>query len=133
MRVIKLGALTPTRDFSFVEDTARGFLHAAVSDGGVGEVVNTGSGFEISVADTAALIARTMKADVEIVLDDQRLRPENSEVERLFAGVDLAAKLLDWTPQYGGLEGFARAMEKTAVWFQDKNNLARYKVDRYNI
>ena len=132
MRVIKLGALKPTRDFSFVEDTARGFLHAAVSDGGVGEVVNTGSGFEISVADTAALIASTMKADVEIVLDDQRLRPENSEVERLFAGVDLAAKLLDWKPDYGGLDGFARAMEKTVAWFQDGSNLKKYKADRYN-
>lgn len=132
-REIKLGALHPTRDFSFVEDTARGFISAAACDALVGEVCNIGSGFEISIGDTARTIAEVMGADIEIRCDDQRLRPENSEVERLFADVEKAQRLMAWEPAYGGLEGFRRGLEATAAWFSDPANLACYKSDRYNI
>jgi NAD dependent epimerase/dehydratase len=133
MREIRLGSLDPTRDFSFVMDTVRGFIAAAESDRSVGEVINVGSNFEVSIGDTAAHIAEVMGAEVEILADDQRVRPEKSEVERLFAGIDKARDLMGWTPQYGGLEGFKRGLAETAAWFAKPENLTFYKADRYNI
>lgn len=132
-REIRLGALHPTRDFTFVRDTARGFLQAAACDAAIGQVTNIGSGFEISIADTAALIGEVMSVDVEIVPDDERMRPAASEVERLFAGTERARERFDWAPEHGGREGFARGLAETAEWFQDPANLAAYKTDRYNI
>lgn len=132
-RQIKLGALHPTRDFTFVTDTARGFIEAAACDALVGQVTNIGSGFEISIGDTARLIAGVMGAEIEITCDQDRLRPEASEVERLFAGTARAEALMGWAPQYGGLEGFRRGLAETADWFRDPANLARYKPHRYNI
>lgn len=133
MQRIKLGALHPTRDFTYVEDTARGFIAALESDAVIGTVTNIGNGFEISIGDTARLIAETMGAGIEIECDPQRLRPENSEVERLFASYDKASRLMNWRPVYGGLEGFKRGLARTVEWFCDPANLATYKVDRYNI
>lgn len=130
-RTLKLGALHPTRDFSFVEDTARGFLAAARCDAIVGEVCNIGSGFEISIGDTARAIADVMGADIEITCDEQRLRPEKSEVERLFAGIDKAREVMGWTPSFGGLDGFKRGLAVTAEWFSDPANRAGYRSDRY--
>lgn len=132
-RQIKLGALHPTRDFTFVTDTARGFIEAAACDALVGQVTNIGSGFEISIGDTARLIAGVMGAEIEITCDQDRLRPDASEVERLFAGTAKAEALMGWAPQYGGLEGFRRGLAETADWFRDPANLARYKPHRYNI
>ena len=132
-RRISLGALHPTRDFTFVRDTVQGFQAAAQCDDIVGEVVNIGSGFEISVGDTAALIAEVMNAKIEIACEEQRLRPQASEVERLFAGTAKAKKFLNWHPAYGGREGFARGLEETVAWFRDPGNLRRYKFERYNI
>lgn len=132
-RQIKLGALHPTRDFTFVTDTARGFIEAAACDALVGQVTNIGSGFEISIGDTARLIAGVMGAEIEITCDQDRLRPEASEVERLFAGTARAEALMGWAPQYGALEGFRRGLAETADWFRDPANLARYKPHRYNI
>lgn len=129
---IKLGALEPTRDFNYVEDTVAGFIAAAESDSGVGEVINIGSNFEISIGDTAKLIAEVMGKDVGITCDNQRLRPENSEVERLWASNEKAKKLLGWTPKYAAREGFRRGIEKTVEWFCHPENLARYKTDIYN-
>lgn len=133
VRRIKLGALHPTRDFSFVRDTARGFIQAAQCDAIVGQVTNIGSGFEISIGDTARLIAEVMGAAVEIDCDEQRLRPEASEVERLFAGTEKARQVMGWSPAYGGLDGFRRGIAETVEWFQDPANLAQYKANRYNI
>jgi dTDP-glucose 4,6-dehydratase len=132
-RRIKLGALHPTRDFSFVEDTVAGFIATLRADRVVGQVINLGSGFEISIGDAARAIAETMRADIEIVTDEQRLRPEMSEVERLFASNQKASELLGWTPAYGGLEGFKRGLRKTVEWFSETSNLARYKADIYNL
>ncbi|HZX31786.1 MAG TPA: GDP-mannose 4,6-dehydratase, partial [Rhodocyclaceae bacterium] len=132
-RQIKLGALHPTRDFSFVTDTARGFVAALESEAAIGQVTNVGSSFEISVGDTAALIAEVMGKEVEIVCDEQRLRPEKSEVERLFASREKAKERMGWEPQYGGRDGFARGLAETVAWFAEPANLARYKADIYNL
>jgi dTDP-glucose 4,6-dehydratase len=130
---IKLGALTPTRDFSFVEDTARGFIKAMETDATNGTVTNIGSGFEISVHDTAKLIANLMGKNIQFELDEERVRPEKSEVERLFASYEKAKATMGWEPLYGGEEGFKKGLAKTIEWFLDKENLAKYKTDRYNI
>lgn len=132
-REIKLGALHPTRDFSFVTHIVQGFAQAAASQGGIGEVVNIGSGFEISIGDTARLIAQLMKADIEIVHSEERVRPAASEVDRLFAGTAKAQSMFDWNPDFAGRDGFTRGLEKTIAWFRDPKNLARYKSDRYNV
>lgn len=130
---IKLGALSPTRDFTFVEDTALGFVQAAACDDIVGQVTNIGSGFEISIGDTAALIAELMQKRVEIEADEQRMRPAGSEVERLLASTAKAERAMAWKPAFGGREGFGRGLARTIEWFADPANLTRYKTDRYVI
>lgn len=132
-RQIKLGAVSPTRDFNFVQDTVAGFIAALNSDQGLGEVVNFGSNFEISIGDTARLIAEAMSTEIEIITDEARLRPENSEVERLWADNAKAMKLFGWSPCYGGREGFKRGLAETAEWFAQPENLRSYKADIYNL
>jgi dTDP-glucose 4,6-dehydratase len=132
-RQIKLGALHPTRDFNYVEDTISGFVAALESDQAIGEVINLGSGFEISIGDTAKLIADVMGQEIEILTDTQRLRPEKSEVERLWADNTKAKKLLEWEPKYGGADGFRRGLAKTIEWVTEQANLLTYKIDKYNI
>lgn len=132
-RRIKLGALHPTRDFSFVEDTVQGFIAALRCPEVVGTVTNVGSGFEVSIGDTARLIAETMNVEIEIECDTQRLRPENSEVERLFASIDKAGRLMGWAPSFGGGDGFRRGLAKTVEWLSQPTNLSRYKAGIYNI
>ncbi|CAG0980495.1 dTDP-glucose 4,6-dehydratase [Rhodocyclaceae bacterium] len=132
-RRIKLGAVAPTRDFSFVGDTVRGFMAALASDKVVGQVTNIGSSFEISIGETARLIGKAMGIDFEIDSDAQRLRPEASEVERLFADIGQAEARMGWKPAYGGLAGFERGLAETAEWFAEPGNLALYKPNLYNI
>jgi len=130
---IQLGALDPTRDFTFVSDTARGFTAALRSDRGVGETINLGAGFEISIGDTFAAIAEVMGSDAVVTEDPRRVRPANSEVERLFSNNAKAEELLGWTPRLQGLEGFRAGLAETAAWFQDPANLARYRTDAYTV
>lgn len=130
---VKLGSLSPTRDFSFVQDTANGFLAAVQSDAIVGQTINLGSGFEISIKETAETIARLMNTKLELVDDEQRVRPENSEVERLHASIEKAKTLLGWQPELKGLAGFETGLKKTIEWFSNPKNLSRYKADRYNL
>jgi len=132
-RQIKLGAVHPTRDFNYVADTVAGFIAALNSDRGIGEVINIGSNFEISIGDTARTIAEVMGAEIDILTDEQRLRPEKSEVERLWASNDKARELLGWQPQYGGLDGFRRGLAETVAWFDNPSHLAPYKSDIYNL
>lgn len=132
-RQIKLGAVSPTRDFNYVKDTVAGFIAALTADQGVGEVINIGSNFEISIGDTAHLIAEVMDAQIEIITDEERLRPEKSEVNRLWADNRKAQALLGWSPQYGGRDGFKRGLQETADWFTNPENLAAYRSDRYVI
>jgi dTDP-glucose 4,6-dehydratase len=132
-RVLKLGAIHPTRDFNYVADTVNGFIAVAESDDAVGQVINVGSNYEVSIGDTVRMIAEVMGAQVEIETDEVRLRPEKSEVERLWADNSKAARLLGWKPQYGGLEGLRVGLTQTAEWFSNPENLRSYKSDTYNI
>jgi NAD dependent epimerase/dehydratase len=132
-RNIKLGAVTPTRDFNYVKDTVSGFIAAMNSDKGHGEVVNFGSRYEISIGDTVNLIAEIMCVQIDIITDAQRLRPENSEVERLFAENKKAKELFNWQPSYGEKEGFKRGLQETIEWFKDPVNLNTYKIGHYVI
>ncbi|OXS79270.1 NAD-dependent 4,6-dehydratase LegB [Domibacillus enclensis] len=130
---IKLGALSPTRDFNYVKDTVSGFISIMNSEKSIGEVINIGSNYEISIGDTAKVITEVMGMQIEIETDEVRLRPEKSEVERLWADNTKAKELIGWTPAYGGIEGFKRGMKETADWFSDPINLSQYKADVYNI
>ena len=132
-RSIKLGAVSPTRDFNYVQDTVDGFIAALNSELGLGEVINFGSNFEISVGETAQLIAEVMNVEIEIITDEVRLRPENSEVERLWADNAKAKQLLGWQPSHSGRDGFKRGLAKTAEWFSQADNLRSYKADIYNL
>ena len=129
---IQLGATTPTRDFSYVQDTVDAFIATLNSDAGLGEVVNFGSKFEISIADIAALIAEQMNQKVDIGTDAERLRPINSEVERLWADNSKAKELFGWSPKYSGRDGLVRGINETIKWFVLPENLQRYKSKIYN-
>ena len=132
-RKIKLGALSPTRDFNYVKDTVQGFISVMNSPKSIGEVINIGSNFEVSIGDTAKIIAEAMDVEIEIETDEVRLRPEKSEVNRLWADNSKAKELLGWEPKYGGRDGFKRGLKETIDWFADKENLKKYKADVYNI
>ena len=132
-RKIKLGAVSTTRDFNYVKDTVAGFISLLNSDQGLGEVINFGSNFEISIGDTAKIIAEVMHVEIEIITDEVRLRPQNSEVERLWADNTKAKKLFGWEPCYAGREGLRRGLTETAEWFQQPINLLSYKANIYNI
>lgn len=132
-RKIKLGALTPTRDFNYVKDTINGFIAALESDKGLGEVVNLGSNFEISIGDTAKLIAESMNVQIEIITDEVRFRPKESEVDRLWADNTKALKLFGWQPNYNKKEGFKDGLVETIEWFSQSNNLSSYKSNIYNL
>lgn len=129
---IKLGSTHPTRDFSFVEDTISGFKCALNCKDSIGEVINLGSNFEISIRDTVTSISEIMKCKVEIITDEQRKRPKLSEVERLFASNEKAKLLLNWEPKYAGKDGFKKGLLKTIEWFLIKDNLANYNAEIYN-
>jgi dTDP-glucose 4,6-dehydratase len=132
-RRLRLGSLHPTRDFNFIQDTVHGFLAVAQSDRSVGEVINIGSSFEISIGDTVRMIAEMMDAGIDIETDSARVRPDKSEVVRLLADNTKARDLTGWQPQFHGLDGLRRGLEATIAWFRDPNNLKAYKADLYNI
>ncbi|WP_374322073.1 NAD-dependent 4,6-dehydratase LegB [Aquipseudomonas alcaligenes] len=126
---IKLGDVSPTRDFNYVADTCRGFLDLARCDQAIGETVNIGSNFEISVGDTLNLIKDIMQSDVEFLVDDQRLRPGKSEVFRLWCDNSRIRALTGFEPQFGIRAG----LEKTIEWMVRPDNLSKYKADIYNV
>ena len=126
---IKLGDLTPTRDFNFVRDTCRGFIELANCDAAVGEEVNISSNFEISMRDTLELIAKIMKSDVKFVEDTQRIRPKKSEVFRLCGDNTKIKALTGFTPQYTVEQGLTETIE----WFLNSDNLKQYKSEIYNV
>jgi len=131
--IIKLGALHPTRDFNYIQDTVRGFIAVAESDQSIGEVINIGSNFEVSIRETLDMIADIMGTRIDIEEDAQRLRPENSEVERLWADNSKAKEITGWEPRYGGLGGLKLGLTETVEWFSNPENLKFYKSDIYNI
>lgn len=132
-REIELGATSPTRDFNYVDDTVRGFIEAMKSANGIGEVVNLGSNFEISIKDTVQIIAEALGVNVKIIRKNIRLRPQNSEVQRLFSSNQKAKDLFGWVPQYGGIEGFKRGIVKTAEWFSNKDNLKHFNSTQFTL
>ena len=130
---IKLGAISPPRDFNYVQDTVGGFVSVMNSEKSLGEVINIGSNYEVSIGETAEMIAEIMGVNLTIETDEQRLRPEKSEVNRLWAENKKAKELIGWQPHYGGKDGFRRGLEETIEWFSNSKNLAQYKADVYNI
>jgi Nucleoside-diphosphate-sugar epimerases len=132
-RTIRLGSLTPTRDFSFVRDTVRGIWETAGCDAALGEVVNIGSNFEVSIGETVRMIAQVMNAKVDVVTEAERVRPGKSEVQRLYADTSKAERLFGWKPEFGGRDGFQKGLALTAEWFCNPENLGRYKADGYVI
>ena len=126
---LKLGDTSPTRDLNFVLDTCKGFLDLANCDEAIGEVVNIGSNFEISVGEVASLIKAEMKSDIEIIADQKRIRPKKSEVTRLWCDNNKINKLTGFEPSYDLLTG----LKETINWFQQPLNLVKYKSDIYNI
>lgn len=130
---IKLGSLHPTRDFNYVADTVRGFIAMLESPEAIGEEINIGSNYEISIGDTVSLIAEIMGKSVQIETADERLRPAMSEVERLWASNSKAKQLLGWEPKYPGVMGLRKGLEQTIEWFTDSKNLQMYKSDIYNL
>jgi len=126
---IKLGDVSPTRDFNYVEDTCRGFIALAECEDAIGQTVNIGSNYEISIGDTLNLIKDIMKSDVEFIIDEQRIRPGKSEVFRLCCDNTLIENLTGFKPKVDIREG----LEKTIEWFTELDNLDNYKTDIYNV
>ena len=129
MEEIKLGELKSTRDFTFVEDTCRGFISLAEMEKGTGEVFHIGSGFEISVSDMVELVAKVMDRPVRVIQDPQRIRPDASEVFRLWCENSKLKNATGFEPSVKLEEGLRR----TAAWFQEPKNLSKYKQGIYNV
>jgi dTDP-glucose 4,6-dehydratase len=130
---IKLGSLDPTRDFCFVEDTVSGFLSVASNKKSIGEVINIGSGYEISIKDLVSMIGDIMNVKITIKSDKNRIRPKDGEVDRLRANISKAKKILKWEPGYKGKAGLKNGLEKTIEWFKDDENSKQYKTNIYNV
>lgn len=128
-KTIKLGDVTPTRDFNYVEDTCRGFIALSECDEAIGKTVNIGSNYEISVGDTLNIIRELMDSDVEFLTDEQRLRPEKSEVFRLWCDNTLIKGLTGLEPQVDIREG----LQRTIDWILKPDNLKKYKSEIYNV
>lgn len=129
MKQIKLGDTSPTRDFNYVKDVCRGYLQLAACEAAIGQTVNIGSNYEISVQDTLELIKEIMQSDVEFITDQKRIRPEKSEVFRLWCDNGKIKSLTGFKPEFGIREG----LEKTVQWFTKPENLAKYKPGLYNV
>ncbi len=129
IKEIKLGDLTPTRDFNFVKDTCRGFLKIAECNESIGKEINISSNFEISMADTLNMIKEIMKSDVQFITDEQRIRPENSEVFRLWGDNSLIKELTGFQTHYT----IEKGLEETCLWFKNPENLKKYKTGIYNL
>jgi len=132
-RTIQLGSTHPTRDFSYVKDTVRGLISGAETEAAVGEVINLGTGFEISIGGLVQCIAELMQAEVEIESEPVRIRPVKSEVERLLSDNGKAEKLLGWEPEYAGYQGLQKGLAETITWFSQSENLKKYRPGVYNL
>jgi len=130
---IKLGNLSPTRDFTFVEDTADSFIQALKSKKIAGETINIGNNFEISIKEIVKIMKEDFGYNFNIILDKKRVREKKSEVFRLIASNRKAKKILNWKPNYAGVKGFKLGLKKTIEWFKDPKNLKDYNSDSYSI
>jgi dTDP-glucose 4,6-dehydratase len=132
-KTIQLGALHPTRDFNYIKDIVRGFIAVAEADSSLGKAINIGSNYEVSIGSLVDIIADIMDAKIKVEIDEQRLRPEKSEVDRLWADNSRAKELTGWDPLYHGLEGLRRGLTDTIEWFKKFENLRNYRSGIYNI
>ena len=132
-KTINLGSLYPTRDFSYIKDTVNGFVCAAKYKQSIGEIINIGSGHEISINNLVKLIGRITGADYKVKEDKKRVRPKKGEVDRLKASNKKANALIKWKPVYSGKEGLRKGLIETIDWFTDSSNLKNYKSKIYNI
>jgi dTDP-glucose 4,6-dehydratase len=130
---VKLGSLHPVRDFTYVSDTVNGMILAAQTDQALGEVIQIGSNFGISIQETAELIAELMEVEIHIDSEEERVRPRSSEVDRLWADCAKAKRLLGWEPEFSGRDGFSRGLRRTIQWFGRAENLVRYKTGAHLI
>ncbi len=130
---ISLGAVSPTRDFNFISDMVSAFIAFAEADKTAGEVANAGTGFEISIGEVAGLLCELVGREVKIETDEQRIRPENSEVNRLCASNEKIRRLTGWQPEFSGLDGLREGLRRTVDWFSRDENLKLYKSGEYNI
>ncbi len=130
---IKLGNLSPTRDFTFVEDTADGFIMALKSNKIAGETINIGNNFEISIKEIIKIMQKEFGYNFKVVLDKKRVREKKSEVFRLIANNAKAKKLLNWKPRHAGINGFKLGLKKTIEWFKNPKNLKDYNSKSYSI
>ena len=128
---IKLGSLYPTRDFSYVMDTIRGFELAINNEKSRGEIINIGSGYEVSINDTVNLLCKITNKSPKIITDKVRIRPKKGEVFRLKANNSKAKKYLNWEPLYKGKPGYIKGLKETVDWFSIEKNLEKYKTDHY--
>ena len=132
-KVLKIGSIFPTRDFTFVQDTVRGFLLAIGNKKTLGQTINIGSNFEISVGETVNVISELMNFKPEVRQINNRIRTKKSEVERLFACNKKAALIMGWKPKYGNINGFKKGLEKTIEWFSRIENLSNFNSNLYAI
>jgi dTDP-glucose 4,6-dehydratase len=130
--LLKIGNLTPTRDFTYVEDTVEAFV-LSLNKNIFGQVINIGNKFEISIKDILNIFRKDFGYNFKVVIDKKRLRSNKSEVYRLLASDSKARKLLHWEPQYKGILGFKKGLEKTIKWFNNPDNLKLYNSNIYNI
>ena len=130
---IKLGSLSPTREFNFVKDTVSGFASTLQVGGIVGKTINLGNGFEISVENVAREILSALDLDIPIESTTERTRPEKSEVNRLCSNSDLAKSTLGWIPSFSGIQGLRNGLELTIEWFKNPENISHYRSISYAI
>ena len=130
---ISIGSISPTRDFNFISDTVSGFMAAMEADCAIGEVINIGSNYEISIGDLVNMVASLMGKNLTLIHKEERFRPKNSEVERLWADNSKAKRLIGWEPEFSGISGLEKGLLKTIEWFSNADNLKRYKVGSYTI
>ena len=126
---LKLGDLTPTRDFNYVKDTVQGFIALAEADSAVGKEINIATDTEFSVGDVAKILVSELNPDAQIITDAQRIRPEASEVFRLIGDNTLITTLTNWQPRFE----LAAGLRDTIAWFKETDNLSRYKAWLYNV
>jgi len=126
---IKLGSLSPTRDLVFVKDTVAGFIAIAESEKAIGEEINIATQSEVSIGELAQHLIDEIRPSAKIISDEERVRPEKSEVERLFGSKEKISLLTEWKQNFT----LAQGLQETITWFSDPANLARYKVDIYNV
>ena len=130
---VQLGALDPRRDFTYVTDTTAGFIAALEAKAGFGEVLNLGTGFDISIGELARMIIRLMGSNIEISEDAKRIRPDKSEVDRLLSDNSKIKKMTGWAPEYKGIDGLEKGLAATIDWFSNEANLSMYKSRIYNV